>query len=234
MVMKKFLKYYLVVAALCIIGQQSQAQELNSGIDTVSYSLGVVVAKNMKAQGFEEMSLEQFIAGIRDVMNGEELLFPASQAETYMRAYAAAKQKEAAAKGAVAGEENLIEGQKFLEENAKREGVISLDNGLQYEVLNAAQTAGPKPTTKQTVTVHYHGTLINGEVFDSSVERGETIEFELNRVIKGWTEILQHMTVGDKWRVFIPSDLAYGERSAGPKIGPNSTLIFEIELLGIK
>ena len=232
--MKKYLKYYLIIALISMIGQISQAQELNNNMDTVSYSLGVVVAKNMKAQGFEEMSLEQFIAGIRDVMAGEQLVFPASEAEGYMRAYSSTKQKEMEEKAASAGAENLIAGQKFLEENGKRDGVISLDNGLQYEVLTAGAEDGAKPTADQTVTVHYHGTLISGEVFDSSVDRGETIEFPLNRVIRGWTEILQHMTVGSKWRVYIPSDLAYGERSAGPKIGPNSTLIFDIELFEIK
>ena len=126
---------------------------------------------------------------------------------------------------------NLEEGLKFLEENKKREGVICLESGLQYEVIT--QGDGPKPSASQTVTCHYHGTLIDGRVFDSSVQRGQTASFPLNRVISGWTEALQLMPVGSKWRLYLPPHLAYGEQQAGPLIGPNSTLIFEVELLGI-
>jgi FKBP-type peptidyl-prolyl cis-trans isomerase FklB len=128
---------------------------------------------------------------------------------------------------------NRATGAAFLAENAKRPGVVRLSNGLQYEVM-VAGTDTAKPTLKNTVKCHYHGTLINGEIFDSSVQRGEPISFPLNGVIKGWQEALQLMTVGSKWKLFIPSELAYGERSAGPVIGPGSTLIFEVELLGIQ
>jgi FKBP-type peptidyl-prolyl cis-trans isomerase FklB len=128
---------------------------------------------------------------------------------------------------------NRAAGAAFLAENAKRPGVVRLSNGLQYEVM-VAGTDTTKPTLKNTVKCHYHGTLISGEIFDSSVNRGEPISFPLNGVIKGWQEALQLMTVGSKWKLFIPSELAYGERSAGPVIGPGSTLIFEVELLGIQ
>ena len=127
--------------------------------------------------------------------------------------------------------ENLEIGLKFLEENKKREGVISLESGLQYEVITMGE--GPKPNASQTVTCHYHGTMIDGKVFDSSVQRGQPASFPLNRVISGWTEALQLMPVGSKWKLFLPPHLAYGEQQAGPMIGPNSTLIFEVELLGI-
>lgn len=126
---------------------------------------------------------------------------------------------------------NLEAGLNFLAENAKRPGVTSLPSGLQYEVITMGD--GPKPTATQTVTCHYHGTLIDGKVFDSSVQRRQPASFPLNRVISGWTEALQLMPVGSKWKLFLPPHLAYGEQQAGPMIGPNSTLIFEVELLGI-
>lgn len=125
---------------------------------------------------------------------------------------------------------NLQEGLAFLEANKKREGVISLESGLQYEVLVMGE--GPKPSATQTVTCHYHGTLIDGRVFDSSVQRGQAASFPLNQVISGWTEALQLMPVGSKFKLFLPPHLAYGERQAGALIGPNTTLIFEVELLG--
>lgn len=127
--------------------------------------------------------------------------------------------------------ENLELGQKFLEENKKRPEVITLPSGLQYEILQDGN--GDKPKETDTVTCHYHGTLIDGKVFDSSVQRGIPASFPLNRVISGWTEALQLMSVGSKWRLYLPPHLAYGEQQAGPLIGPNSTLIFDVELLGI-
>jgi FKBP-type peptidyl-prolyl cis-trans isomerase FklB len=126
---------------------------------------------------------------------------------------------------------NLQAGLDFLAENAKKEGVVSLESGLQYEILT--EGSGPKPGPTQTVTCHYHGTVIDGRVFDSSVRRGQPASFPLNRVISGWTEALQLMSVGSKWRLFLPPHLAYGDRQISAEIGPNSTLIFEVELLGI-
>lgn len=129
-------------------------------------------------------------------------------------------------------EQNLRDGVSFMAENAKKEGVVELESGLQYEVLTMGD--GEKPTASQTVTCHYHGTTIRGEVFDSSVNRGQPASFPLNRVIKGWTEGLQYMPVGSKFKFTIPPHLAYGEEQITKEIGPNSTLIFEVELLGIK
>lgn len=126
---------------------------------------------------------------------------------------------------------NLEEGRTFLESNKQREGVVCLPSGLQYEILKAAE--GPKPGPTDKVTCHYHGTLINGTVFDSSVQRGQPASFPLNMVIKGWTEALQLMPLGSKWRLFLPADLAYGDRHVSAQIGPNATLIFDVELLGI-
>ncbi|EJL70159.1 FKBP-type peptidyl-prolyl cis-trans isomerase [Chryseobacterium populi] len=129
-------------------------------------------------------------------------------------------------------EKNLNEGKAFMEENAKKEGVVTLPSGLQYEIITEGDGAQPK--AKDTVKCHYHGTTIKGEVFDSSVKRGTPASFPLNRVISGWTEALQLMPVGSKWRLFLPPNLAYGEEQISKEIGPNSTLIFEVELLGIK
>ncbi len=126
---------------------------------------------------------------------------------------------------------NLKAGMEFLAQNGQREGVVTLDSGLQYEIITAAE--GPKPGPTQTVKCHYHGTVIDGRVFDSSVRRGQPASFPLNRVISGWTEALQLMSVGSKWRLFLPPHLAYGEQQVSAEIGPNSTLIFEVELLGI-
>ncbi|MFA6151627.1 MAG: FKBP-type peptidyl-prolyl cis-trans isomerase [Chitinophagaceae bacterium] len=126
---------------------------------------------------------------------------------------------------------NLKEGQEFLEANKVKEGIVTLSSGLQYQVLTAAE--GPKPSATDKVTCHYHGTIINGTVFDSSVQRGQPATFPLNMVIKGWTEALQLMSIGSKWRLFLPADLAYGDRHVSAEIGPNSTLIFDVELLGI-
>lgn len=126
---------------------------------------------------------------------------------------------------------NLKEGQDFLEANKAKEGVVALPSGLQYQVLTAAE--GAKPSATDKVTCHYHGTLINGTVFDSSVQRGQPATFPLNMVIKGWTEALQLMSIGSKWRLFLPADLAYGDRHVSAEIGPNSTLIFDVELLRI-
>ena len=129
-------------------------------------------------------------------------------------------------------EANLKEGNEFMVKNKLKSGVTTLASGLQYEILQ--EGSGDKPKATDTVTCHYHGTLINGTVFDSSVQRGQSASFPLNRVISGWTEALQLMSVGSKWRLFLPPDLAYGEQQAGSHIGPNSTLIFEVELMGIR
>jgi FKBP-type peptidyl-prolyl cis-trans isomerase FklB len=193
--------------------------------DSASYALGYRIAQSLKGQGLQDLNIAMFNKGMAAGVNAKSLI-PDSLLDLCIKNY---QDKMSTEKIAI----NRATGAAFLAENAKRPGVVRLSNGLQYEVM-VAGTDTAKPTLKNTVKCHYHGTLINGEVFDSSVNRGEPISFPLNGVIKGWQEALQLMTVGSKWKLFIPSELAYGERSAGPVIGPGSTLIFEVELLGIQ
>ena len=193
--------------------------------DSASYALGYRIAQSLKGQGLQDVNIEMFNKGMAAGVNSKTII-PDSLIDICIKNY---QDKMSTEKIAI----NRAAGAAFLAENAKRPGVVRLSNGLQYEVI-VAGTETAKPTLNNTVKCHYHGTLINGEVFDSSVQRGEPISFPLNGVIKGWQEALQLMTVGSKWKLFIPSELAYGERSAGPVIGPGSTLIFEVELLGIQ
>lgn len=190
-----------------------------------SYAVGVTVGQFVQMQ-MNDPDVDALMQGVMDKVNGTELLVDEAQIGDIITTY----QQEAASRAAIA---NVAAGEQFLAENAKRSEVKVTDSGLQYEVLQKGD-GGAHPTAESTVKVHYHGTLIDGEVFDSSVERGEPISFPLNRVIAGWTEGVQLMTTGAKYKFFIPSDLAYGERGAGAKIGPNSTLIFEVELLEIQ
>jgi FKBP-type peptidyl-prolyl cis-trans isomerase FklB len=205
-------------------GMEQQTFTLKNKIDTVSYALGANIAENLKQQGFENLSIDAFAQAFKDVADKKQLLVSAEQARNILNEYFASLQQEKANK-------NLAEGQKFLEENKKKPGVVTLPSGLQYEVIKEGD--GPKPNATDKVTTHYHGTLIDGTVFDSSVERGQPATFPVNGVIQGWVEALQLMKVGSKWRLFVPSNLAYGERGAGESIGPNTALIFEVELLSI-
>ena len=202
----------------------AQAQKLETQMDSLSYSVGILVAQNLKSQGIDALDANSLAQGLTDALKGGETAIDFNQANAIVQGYMMEKKQEAS-KG------NIEAGKKFLEENAKRDGVVTLPSGLQYEVLQKGE--GPMPKATDKVTVHYHGTLIDGKVFDSSVERGQPATFPVNGVIPGWVEALQLMNVGAKWKLFIPSELAYGERGAGADIGPFSTLIFEVELLGI-
>lgn len=193
-------------------------------MDKVSYALGLSIGQNFRASGFDEINLEDFLSGVRDVYNQSEPAMSYDEAKTIINEYFQEVQKKAVAQNKEAGEE-------FLKINAHKAGVTTLPSGLQYEVIKMGD--GPKPQLTDSVECHYHGTLINGQVFDSSMDRGETATFPLQGVIKGWTEVLQLMPVGSKWKVTIPSDLAYGDRGAGQMIQPGSTLIFIIELIAI-
>jgi FKBP-type peptidyl-prolyl cis-trans isomerase FklB len=199
--------------------------KLENELDSVSYSLGVNIGENINKQ-FEEYSLDNFIAGMKGILNNEEdPKISGEQATAIIQGYFTKKQGQES-------ESMIEEGRKFLETNASKEGVTVLESGLQYEVL--AQGDGINmPKLEDNVTTHYHGTLMDGTVFDSSVDRGEPASFPVNGVIKGWTEALQLMSVGSKWKLYVPYDLAYGERGAGPQIGPYSTLVFEVELISI-
>ncbi|MDO6720349.1 FKBP-type peptidyl-prolyl cis-trans isomerase [Psychrosphaera sp. 1_MG-2023] len=233
--MKKALKLSLIAASIGLMSACGSAEQANtpakldSDADKQSYalgaSMGTYLKKNLDSNAEIGISLKQelIIAGIQDALVAKSQLSD-EEIQTVMQAL---QQQVSELKTKEAREAGLM----FLAENAKREGVVVTDSGLQYEVLVAAE--GAKPAATDTVEVHYHGTLLDGTVFDSSVDRGEKISFPLNRVIPGWTEGLQYMSIGSKYKFFIPSELAYGSRNAG-QIPPNSTLIFEVELFDIK
>ena len=221
------MKNIIAISALLFItackGEATKEVVLANEIDSVSYSLGVNIGENIKTQ-FEDIKINNFLSGMQEVIDGVEPKINNDQALMVIQNYFTKKQS-------AKSEVKIEEGRKFLEENSKKEGVITLASGLQYEVI--VDGYGEKPKLEDNVTTHYHGTLIDGTVFDSSVDRGEPASFQVGGVIKGWTEALQLMTVGSKWKLYVPYDLAYGERGAGPQIGPYSTLIFEVELLNI-
>ena len=198
---------------------------LKSAKDSASYALGFRVAQSMKGQGLQDINMALFDKGFSAGVIAKSII-PDSLLDVCIKKYQDNMSLEKITF-------NKAVGKAFLEENAKKPGVVKMTNGMQYEVM-VAGTGSVKPTLSNKVKCHYHGTLIDGSIFDSSVQRGEPISFPLNGVIKGWQDGLQLMTLGSKWKLFIPSELAYGERSAGPFIGPGSTLIFEVELLGIE
>ncbi len=185
----------------------------------------------MKMQGLD-IDPGLLIQGIKDGLNNSKTAMSEKDMETTMKAFQQEMMGKAQAKQKVDADNNKKVGEAFLTANQKKEGVVTLPSGLQYKILTNG--SGPKPTKDQTVKCHYRGTLIDGTEFDSSYKRGEPTEFPVGGVIKGWTEALQLMSVGSKWQLFIPSDLAYGERGTGQTIGPNATLIFEVELISIK
>lgn len=198
--------------------------ELATAIDSVSYAIGLSVATSLKGQGIDNMNADAVRMAIENVTADSEHPFDAQAADGIVRNYMQAQM-------AIKQEANIKKGQDFLAENAEKEGVQVTESGLQYKVIEEGE--GESPSAENQVKVHYHGTLIDGTVFDSSVDRGEPITFGLNRVIKGWTEGVQLMKPGAKYEFYIPSDLAYGEQGSGPTIGPNETLIFEVELLEV-
>ncbi len=193
-------------------------------MNKVSYALGLSIGQNFRASGFEEINLEDFLSGVRDVLEEGEPKMTYEEAKVVINDYFQEVRRKAV-------EQNQAAGEEFLKINGLKKGVVTLPSGLQYEILREGN--GPKPSLTDSVECHYHGTLINGQVFDSSMDRGQTATFPLQGVIKGWTEILQLMPVGSKWKVTIPADLAYGDRGAGEMIQPGSTLIFIIELIAI-
>ena len=201
-----------------------------SGLTTpeqkAGYVIGANVGRNIKRQA-GDVDVTALLAGLKDAMSGEKLKFSDEEAQAIMQEFQTKMQAAQAAKASA----NAGAGKEFLDKNGKREGVTTLPSGLQYEVLKKGD--GAKPTAADEVKVHYHGTLTDGSVFDSSVERGEPAEFGVGQVIKGWTEALQLMPVGSKWKLFIPAGLAYGDQSPSPKIPGGSVLVFEVELLGI-
>ncbi len=208
-----------------------QAEELKSDDSKVSYSIGMKYGENF-ARDYKELDLKAFAQGMQDGFKGNKPALEEKDMMAVMQAFQTRKMEEMRGQAEKVAKENQAKGEKFLAENGKRKGVTTLEGGLQYEVLASGKGATPDENDK--VKVHYHGTLVDGTVFDSSVQRGEPASFPVNGVIKGWTNILQKMKVGDKWKVAIPSTLAYGERAVGNTIGPNETLVFEIELLEVE
>lgn len=199
--------------------------------DSISYSIGVFMAQNLKQQGISDLNNALLVRGLQDAMKGQETLLSQAQCSQVMNNFMQKQMTARNAEGMKASAENKKIGSAFLAENKTKAGVVTTASGLQYSVEK--EGTGAKPTASDRVKVHYTGRLIDGKVFDSSVERGTPAEFGVTEVIRGWTEALQLMPVGSKWKLFIPSDLAYGDRAAGADIKPGSTLIFDVELLDI-
>jgi FKBP-type peptidyl-prolyl cis-trans isomerase FklB len=193
-------------------------------MERVSYSLGVNMASSVKSQGLDSIDANAVAKAFDDVFQGNDLDISEEESMTILQDFFGKMKAEKSAKANEAGA-------AYLAKNGAKEGVTTTESGLQYEVLVSGD--GAKPTTTDQVTVHYHGMLTDGTVFDSSVDRGQPATFGVTQVIKGWTEALQLMSIGDKWKLTIPSNLAYGDQGAGGMIGPGATLVFEVELLGI-
>ena len=224
--MKRTAAATLVAGTLALAAAASAVAQdvaVESDEDKVSYGVGMMMGEQLKP--FGEIDYDLLIAGLRAQKEGEETKITVEEAQAAIMAQQQEAAEAESAEAAAASEQ-------FLEENAAKEGVTVTDSGLQYEVLEEGD--GPKPSVDDTVSVHYVGTLLDGTEFDSSIARGEPAEFPLKGVIPGWTEGVQLMNVGSKYRFVIPADLAYGDRGAGQAIGPGETLVFEVELLEIK
>lgn len=210
--------------------QVKEVKSLETELDSVSYAVGLSMSSQLK-NGFEDVNKEILIQAIRNGLDSTNLLLDSKDIQKTIQTYFQKKQEENKKKELAKFEVYKKEGIAFLEANKTQEGVKTTKSGLQYSVLKEGK--GKKAKTTDRVKVHYHGTTVDGTVFDSSVDRGEPASFPVNGVIKGWTEALQLMPVGSKWKLFVPYDLAYGERGTGPQIGPYTTLIFEVELISI-
>jgi FKBP-type peptidyl-prolyl cis-trans isomerase FklB len=207
-------------------GQKGKSTaSLKSKEDSVAYSIGISIGTNMKKDEIDKLNVDLLVQGMRETLRGDSSAIDNSTAINIIQSYLNDKQK-------MKSEAAKEEGRKFLAENKNKPGVKTTASGLQYIVEK--EGTGAIPVATDTVVIHYHGTLLDGTVFDSSVEKGQPLEYPVNGFIPGWIEALTMMKVGSKWKLFVPSELAYGERPMGPKIKPNSTLVFELELLKIK
>ena len=220
----------LAIGALTGTIMAQDKTDLKDPVKRVSYCIGVNIGSDMKRQGIE-IDPKAMAAGLTEAFAGKPSLTEDEIRETLTK-FSNEMREKMTAKQKVDGDKNTKLGEAFLAENAKKEGVKVLASGLQYKVIKSGTGKTPKLTDQ--VKTHYHGTLIDGSVFDSSVQRGEPAQFGVNQVIAGWTEALQLMKEGDKWQLYIPAKLAYGERAPSPKIGANSTLIFDIELISVE
>ncbi len=224
--MKRFIISFALLSLAGSVFGQDKSTPLKDSKDKVSYSIGLNIGFNLKKQNVS-INPDTFVLGLKDALAGKPQMTDEQVKET-MTAF----EKEMIDKQKAAGVKNGADGEKFLAENKKKEGVKTTASGLQYKVVK--EGTGAQPKEKDTVMANYRGTLIDGTEFDSSYTRGQPATFPVSGVIKGWTEALQMMKVGSKYQLFIPAKLAYGERAIGPDIGPNSTLIFEVELLDVK
>jgi len=224
--MKRFIISFALLSLAGSVFGQDKSTPLKDSKDKVSYSIGLNIGFNLKKQNVS-INPDTFVLGLKDALAGKPQMTDEQVKET-MTAF----EKEMIDKQKAAGVKNGADGEKFLAENKKKEGVKTTASGLQYKVVK--EGSGAQPKEKDTVMANYRGTLIDGTEFDSSYTRGQPATFPVSGVIKGWTEALQMMKVGSKYQLFIPANLAYGERAMGPDIGPNSTLIFEVELLDVK
>ena len=227
--MKNTLRLLMTTTLAATAALAQDKLDLTAEKSRASYAIGADIANSMKRQSLD-LDTKALAAGLVDGMTGK-LQLKDAELEKVMNDFKTALM---AKRQAAQATENTKKGTDYLAANAKKEGVKTTASGLQYKVMKAGADGGKSPKATDTVKVHYHGTLIDGTVFDSSVQRGEPISFPLNGVIPGWTEGVQLMKVGDKFQFTIPSALAYGEQGAGGTIGPNSTLVFEVELLGIE
>ena len=227
--MKRFFTLGSLMAAILFSGN-ALAAELETEAQKLGYIIGMDIGSSLRQQG-TDLDLDTLFQAIKATYNDEPLAMTPEEAATIRESFVAKRRAEAEADRASSGAANAAEGDKFLLENSQKDGVQMTDSGLQYEVLEMGD--GPRPSATDKVKVHYRGTLLNGEEFDSSYSRGEPISFALNQVIPGWTEGVQLMPVGSKFMFYVPPNLAYGPAGGGP-IGPNATLIFQVELLGIE
>lgn len=227
------LKWMAVLGVVLLTAQVSgeETTVLKTEKDKVSYAIGIDLARNMKRQGIE-IDLNLFIRGLKDGLSGEKLLMTEEDLRKTMSAFQGELRLKQRLAHRLAAEDNKKKGEASLAENKIKEGVVTLPSGLQYKILKDGD--GKKPTEADTVEVNYRGTLIDGTEFDSSYSRGQPATLKVTGVIPGWKETLKLMPVGSKWQLFVPSHLAYGTRGIPPNIGPNTTLIFEVELLAIK
>jgi FKBP-type peptidyl-prolyl cis-trans isomerase len=230
---RKMILTWMAVLGVALLAAQVSAEEtqvLKTEKDQLSYSLGADMGRNLQRQGIE-VDLDLVIRGLKDGLAREKLLIPEKDVRKILIALQAEVRRKQVQARRIAAEDNKKEGEAFLAENKTKDGVVTLPSGLQYKILKAGD--GKKPAETDTVEVNYRGTLLDGTEFDSSYENKKPATLKVNGVIRGWSDALKLMPVGSKWRLFIPPQLAYGARGSG-LIGPNATLIFEVELLAIK
>ena len=224
--MKLFKSILALTLSLAVINSYAAAK-VESDREKLSYSMGIFFGQSVSRQDMD-LDIPAFMQAVEDVLKGSDLKLDTKEMQQILSDYQKKEREQLVAQA----NDNKTKGEKFLEENKSKEGVKQTESGLQYKIIKEGD--GKKPTIDDTVVVNYRGTLIDGTEFDSSYSRGEPAELGVNRVIKGWQEALQLMPVGSKWQIAVPSDLAYGQRGAGGKIGPNATLLFDIELIAIK